>query len=89
MTVRYLRPPTPPPPGEILIKEEQNIVTPPAPPVVIRQLPPQPETPEPIIIREAPPEPPQPVGRKMITISGIYCSNTLLSEDIAYMKFCN
>ena len=70
MAVRYLRPPTPPAPGEIVITQEPNVLTPPAPPLVIRQQPPRPITPEPLVVREAPPPAPQPIGRKLITISG-------------------
>lgn len=70
LAIRYLRPPTPPAPGEIVIKQEANVLTPPAPPLVIRQQPARPLTPEPLIIREAPPQAPQPIGRKLITISG-------------------
>ena len=70
LAVRYLRPPTPPAPGEIVITQEANVLTPPAPPLVIRQQPARPLTPEPLIIREAPPQAPNPVGRKLITISG-------------------
>jgi len=70
LAIRYLRPPTPPAPGEIVIKQEGNTLTPPAPPLVIRQVPARAVTPEPLVVREAPPQPPQPVGRKLITISG-------------------
>ena len=70
LAIRYLRPPTPPAPGEIVIKQEANILTPPAPPLVIRQQPARPETPEPLVVREAPPPAPEPVGRKLVTISG-------------------
>jgi hypothetical protein len=70
LAVRYLRPPTPPAPGEIVITQEPNVLTPPAPPLVIRQQPPRPITPEPLVVREAPPPAPQPIGRKLITISG-------------------
>ncbi len=65
-----MRPPTPPQPGEIVIRQEANLLIEPAPPLVIRQQPARPITPEPLIIREAPPPAPQPVGRKIITISG-------------------
>jgi len=70
LAIRYLQPPTPTLPGEIIIRQEQNILGPPAPPLIIRQQPPRPDTPEPIVFREKPPQPPQPVGRKIITISG-------------------
>jgi len=70
LAIRYLRPPSPPAPGEIVIKQEGNTLTPPAPPLVIRQVPARAVTPEPLVVREAPPQPPQPVGRKLITISG-------------------
>lgn len=70
LAIRYLRPPIPPHPGEIVITQEPNVLTPPAPPLVIRQQPPRPMTPEPLVVREAPPPAPQPIGRKLITISG-------------------
>jgi len=70
LAIRYLRPPTPPPPGEIIITMESNVATGPAPPLIIRQQPARASTPEPLVVREAPPEPPQPVGPKLITISG-------------------
>ena len=70
IAIRYLRPPTPPIPGEILITQEPGIFFTPAPPIILRQQPPKPQTPEPLIIREAPPMAPEPIGSKLITISG-------------------
>ena len=70
LAVVYLKPPTPPEPGEIIINIEPDKVTSQAPPVIIRQHPPRSQTPKPLIIREAPLELPQPIGPKLITISG-------------------
>jgi len=70
LAVRYLRPPQPPAPGEIIIQHQPNYLLPPAPPLVIRQVAPRPCTPEPLVVREIPPALPQPIGQKIITISG-------------------